>query len=102
VFRNPEFEQAYARARLEQAHVLAERAVMVAEDARPEDVAVARLRFDAQRWFAGRLDPKNYADRTKLEHSGAEGGPIKLEGGEADTRIRQLLKKGGMATRPND
>jgi len=60
---HPEFREAYARAREMQAHACAERAVISGRKATAEDAAAARVRFDADRWLAARLDPKNYGDR---------------------------------------
>jgi len=60
---HPEFREAYTRAREMQAHACAERAVISGRKATAEDAAAARVRFDADRWLAARLDPKNYGDR---------------------------------------
>ena len=59
----PEFRELYARAREMQAHACAERAVISGRRATAEDANAARVRFDADRWLAARLDPKNYGDR---------------------------------------
>lgn len=60
---HPEFREAYARAREMQAHACAERAVISGRKATAEDAGAARVRFDADRWLASKLDPKNYGER---------------------------------------
>jgi len=60
---HPDFRATYARAREMQAQACAERAVISGRKATAEDAAAARVRFDADRWLAARLDPKNYGDR---------------------------------------
>lgn len=73
--RHPEFAKAYARAREMQAHALAERAVRAGRRATAEDAAAARVRFDADRWLAARLDPRNYGDRTHSQTLDKNGNP---------------------------
>ncbi len=75
---HPEFREAYARAREMQAQACAERAVISGRKATAEDAQAARVKFDADRWFAARLDPKNYGDR--VDH--------KIEG---DLNIHRVL-----------
>jgi terminase small subunit-like protein len=60
---HPEFRAAYAHAREMQAQACAERAVISGRKATAEDAGAARVRFDADRWLAAKLDPKNYGDR---------------------------------------
>jgi len=75
-----EFREEYARARELQAHALAELALRDAETA--DDPQLARLRFDARRWFAGKVAPRAYGDKAALEVSGPGGGPIRLTWGD--------------------
>jgi hypothetical protein len=64
------FHAMYKRAREVQAHNLAERAIAEAFSARGnEDTQAARLRFDALRWYAGKLLPKVYGERVEVEQS---------------------------------
>lgn len=70
------FSAQYARAREVQAHAVAEMAVADAETAR--DPQLGRLAYDARKWFAGKLLPKVYGDKTL--HAGSDGdGPVKTE-----------------------
>lgn len=71
----PGFAEQYARARTDQAHVIAEAALDEALAA--PDPALGRLAFDARRWFAGKLLPKVYGD--KVQHTGDGGGAISVQ-----------------------
>jgi hypothetical protein len=73
---HPEFRNAYARAREMQAQACAEKAVLAGRKATPEDAAAARVRFDADRWLAARLDPNNYCERVQTQQLGKNGDPI--------------------------
>lgn len=61
---HPDFRQAYARAREMQGHAAAERAVVAGRKATAENAAAARVKFDADRWFAAKLLPKSYGDQS--------------------------------------
>ena len=61
----------YARAREEQADFYADEIVTIA-DTEP-DAAIARVRIDARKWYAGKLRPKVYGD--KLALGGADDLP---------------------------
>lgn len=68
-----EFANNYARAREEQAESYADEITQIADCAKPEDAAVARLQIDARKWVASKLKPKRYGD--KITHAGeGEGG----------------------------
>lgn len=73
------FRETYQRARHLQAQACAEMAVRSGRNATAEDASAARVRFDADRWLAARLDPSNYADRSTQEIVGKGGGPIQYE-----------------------
>ena len=84
--QEPEFVEQYARAREQQAELLANEIVSIADeqpDCEPSLYNAAiqrnRLRVDARKWIACKLKPKVYGDRISQEHSGPEGGPIKAE-----------------------
>ena len=65
---HPEFQTSYAQAREASGDVWAERALQAALSATPETAQAARVRFDALRWYASKLAPRQYGDR--LEHVG--------------------------------
>ena len=89
----PDFAEKYARAReLQAEHYAAEiialadnpvegRKVVIKPDGSEEitigdTVERTRLQIDARKWYASKLAPKKYGDRT--EHTGANGGPITI------------------------
>lgn len=68
----------YACARDERADVIAEELIEIA-DVGTGDVQRDRLRYDARRWFAGKLAPKRYGERVQTEHTGPNGGAIPIQ-----------------------
>lgn len=74
----PAFQHMYARAKEDQADLMAGRIVEIADSAVAEDVHVARLRVDARKWVAAKLKPRKYGERLAQEVSGPEGGPIQV------------------------
>lgn len=70
---NDNFRARYARARERQAHAIADQAI--GEATKPGgDPADKRLAFDARRWFAGKVAPKHFGDKTIL--AGDEAQPL--------------------------
>lgn len=75
----PGFATQYARARELQAEALADEIVDIADSATDiASSAAARLRVDARKWVAAKLLPKRYGERILQEHTGADGGPIRM------------------------
>lgn len=68
-----EFRNAYARAREDQAHAIAEEALAIAdaEALTSEAVARNRLRVDTRKWMASKLAPRAYGEKVTL---GTEDG----------------------------
>lgn len=62
-----DFRAMYARAREASGDALAAQAVQIALSATPDGAAVARLGFDALRWYASKLAPKVYGERLQLD-----------------------------------
>ena len=104
-----EFRNMYARARVNQAHALAEQSLRIAHgddaltEAYREAIEVAtdnmepskarklanqleanlvqrdRLRVDTLKWYTSKLAPRLYGEKVAVEHSGPDGGPIQQE-----------------------
>jgi hypothetical protein len=74
------FSVVFARAREAQAHAIAEKALIGAQT--DEDAQLGRLRFDARRWFASKMLPKTYGEKTTTEHTGSGGGAIVWKWGD--------------------
>lgn len=84
---NEQFRDHYARAREAQADAIFDEILDIADDARNdwmerrgeedagwvangEHIQRSRLRIDARKWMAGKLQPKKYGDKLDLNHSG--------------------------------
>ena len=63
---HPAFSAMFARAREDCGDTMAEAAVAVAMTATPETAQAVRVKYDALRWYASKLGPKVYGDRTQL------------------------------------
>jgi hypothetical protein len=72
-----ELSAQYARAREQQADHFAEELIEIV-DTEP-DAARARVRMDARKWIASKLQPKRYGDRVAQEITGPGGGPVQVE-----------------------
>ena len=85
--QSQELADQYARAREEQADLIFDEILGIADDARNdwmerngqddagyqangEHIQRSRLRIDARKWMAGKLRPKVYGDKLDLNHSG--------------------------------
>jgi hypothetical protein len=93
------FREAYARAREVGLHVMAEeviaisddgsRDVRVNEDGREivdhDHIARARLRVDSRKWLASKLLAKVYGEKIQNQHTGPDGGPIRMTWGDGST-----------------
>ncbi len=89
--KHQEFSEQYARAREVMADALAEETLEISDDGRNdwmerqseaekgagvnngwvlngEHVQRSRLRIDARKWFASKLNPKKYGDKVGVEH----------------------------------
>ena len=89
------FREQYARAREAQADHFAEEILAIAdttqEGERREEtedgykvvhedmLGHRRLRVDTRKWLMARMAPKKYGDKITQEHTGADGGPVKVE-----------------------
>lgn len=79
--RVPQFRTQYALAKLEQADILAEECLEIADDStndvaydkdgneccNTEFIARSRLRVDTRKWLAAKLLPRQYGDKTQVE-----------------------------------
>lgn len=81
----PEFLEAIKAARDDQGETMAQRILSLTTEDPTEDefgkidsgmVAHRRLQFDALKWLASKLKPKEYGDKVQQEHTGPDGGPI--------------------------
>lgn len=83
LIRHPEFAEAYARAREDQADTLADEIIDIADTSAQGDEQRAKLRVDARKWIAAKLKPKKYGEKIQTEHSGGVK-VLTVSGSEAD------------------
>lgn len=71
-----------ARAREEQADLMDDLILDVANGCISETAAADRVKISAYQWRAAKLKPKKYGEKLSTEHSGPDGGPlvVKWEG----------------------
>lgn len=92
---NKEFSHMYARAKEEQADLLAEEIISIADDSSNDTIKIegrngklmdaenkewvnrSRLRVDARKWIASKLKPRKYGD--KIELSGDKENPLTVQ-----------------------
>lgn len=97
-----ELRKRYARARADQAQVMADEIAQIADETQVGEVITEKgdgtveikradmlehrkLRIEARKWLAAKLLPKVYGD--KLAHTGPEGGAIVIDAGALIERI---------------
>lgn len=94
--KDPQFSGQYARAREEQADLLADQCIEIADDKSQDILDIpdggdtrlitnsaavqrAKIQIDARRWKAGQLAPKKWGQQnSKTELVGDGGGPVKF------------------------
>lgn len=64
----PGFSARYARAREMQAVSIGEEALVLADDC--TDPVKARLQVDTRKWFASKMHPSKFGDKSQIEHTG--------------------------------
>lgn len=86
------FGQQYARACDERTFKLAESILDDIEEAKQHviDPATARVSIDAKKWLLSKLEPKKYGDKSAVELTGAEGGPVAMSHTVDMDAIREL------------
>jgi hypothetical protein len=62
----------YGAAKMDRADTYADEIVDIADKQHTsnEDIQAAKLRIDARKWIACKLHPRNYGDKSAIEHSG--------------------------------
>jgi hypothetical protein len=86
-----EFSDKYARAREDQADYYADEIIDIAD--KDSDPNKARVRIDARKWKASKLQPKKYGDKIDLNHTGTLE---RLSDEQLESRLAILLGKAGV------
>ena len=111
LFKEPDFANQYARAREAQAEHYLDEIIAISDDSvldtemgedgvertNHEVVARARLRVDTRKWAMSKLAPKKYGDKVQNEHTGPNGGPIKVVSARdmTDDELAAIATTGG-------
>lgn len=111
----PAFADQYARARELQADTYFDEVIDIADDGsndwiereigkglvitveNGEALKRSQMRIDARKWMAGKLRPKKYGERVALEHSGPEGGPMRVTN-MTDEELERIARGSGKGT----
>lgn len=100
----------YARAKEDQAEILADEILEIADDGRndwvekrirgkevvlcdKEHIQRSRVRIDSRKWLLSKLKPRKYGDAALIKHAGADGeGPVQVERIDRLGEIADLLR----------
>lgn len=88
---NEQFGKAYREARDLGLDAMADETLDIADDGRNDTqigedgkeivnydhIQRSRVRVDTRKWYLSKLAPKRYGDSARIEHTGADGGPIR-------------------------
>lgn len=92
--QNEEFRHQYAHARETQVDCLVDEVIAIADDCIPDsvEVAKAKLRIDARKWYATKVAPKKYGYRILPEEPGVSGHDQHedLTDEQLDERLREF------------
>lgn len=103
-----EFSGRYARAREIGLEHMADELVEISDDGRNDWMDKAdpdnpgyqfngehsqrsKLRVDTRKWLLSKLAPKKYGDKSSMELTGADGGPLRISDTERADKIAALL-----------
>jgi hypothetical protein len=84
------FRDMYTKAREERGDLYADEIVDIADN--EPDYQKARVRIDARKWAASKLNQKNYGDKSEVNNNIT----IKLDDRQVESRLAQLLGKAGV------
>jgi hypothetical protein len=105
--QHPEFSAQYAQAKLEQADILAEDCLDIADNddfdskldkdgnevCNTEYIARSRLKVDTRKWLAAKLLPKQYGEQRKIESLEGENDALRNELMELRSQLDKKHKK---------
>ena len=108
VRENEDFHEAYMRAKSEQAEIMVQDMLEIADDGsndwydtdangktvrklNNECVQRSKLRVETRKWAASKFKPKVYGDR--IIHAGDEDAPLRTEGGELTPNEKDAINR---------
>lgn len=74
-----ELANEYARARQRQNEAIDDELRALAQQVTPENSRAIETKFRMLTWIAGKRAPKAFGDRVGIEHSGKDGGPMRVQ-----------------------
>lgn len=86
---DPEWTEAYRRARLLQGQAMAEEAVRIARESTNYSSASDRLLIETLKWAASKANPSEFGDRQTVEHQGNQALTVKIV--EDDAPVRHAI-----------
>lgn len=98
--QDPLFQEQYAQAKEEGIEKLADELLEIADspvgsldNGATDSGAVnkQRLQVDTRKWVLSKLAPKKYGDKTAMELTGANGGPVEISDTERAAKIAAIL-----------
>lgn len=98
------FATKYAHAREEQAELMDDRILEVANKTEEHkmDPKAASVVIAALQWRAAKLKPKKYGDTKRMEHTGADGGPILVAPARRTEIFARLIEHTGAEPKPDE
>lgn len=94
LMRHSDFRDKYADAREIQADCVADNVLGVAEDVADGSLGAreGHVVFRASTWFAGVTAPHKYSERTQIQHTGPDGGPLEVHHIGQDERRQRIAE----------
>lgn len=94
LLRHSDFFDRYTEAREVQADCVADNVLNVAEKVAEGDLGAreGHVVMRASTWFAGVTAPHKYSERTQVQHTGPDGGPLEVHHIGQDERRRRIAE----------
>lgn len=94
LLNNPDTREAYADIHIHRSHTLVEAAVDYAREAGMlGDAAGLRVAIDANLKVAAKINHRDYGDKSKVELTGKDGGPVKMVA-LTDDQLMEIASRG--------
>lgn len=61
------------------------------KEVREDMLGHRKLQVDTRKWYLSKLAPKKYGDKTSMELTGADGGPVQITDTERAAKIAAIL-----------
>lgn len=97
VFRNWLYEDldmylAFEDAKKSTAALLVDQCLAISDESIPETVPSDKVKIQTRQWIAARLDPASWSESNRVEHTGPDRGPIKIEVEIVDPKEMKVIE----------